>query len=322
MRKRNSDFNQYLVIIAAIVIIAIAFCILSPTFRTYTTVVTMMGYMYYILLMAIGVTFPLITGGVDLTMGTGLICYAVAGYHFVSTNNLPIGFALVVIVLMAVGFGAVNGILVTKFNLPAFLVTLCTMMVTRGIGTILSGGRSVSFPRAGEEGDWIVRIFRITTDSGFIIPIGLVWMIILMIIMHIILRHTCIGRYILAIGSNKEAFRLSGMSVFKWQVVAYIISGLFTGLAGIAYGATFSTVLPGSGGGFELDAISGAIIGGTSMSGGKGSIFGTFLGVVLISLLKTGLPFVGLQANWQQIVTGCILLFAIAVGAKKDSKRA
>ena len=112
------------------------------------------------------------------------------------------------------------------------------------------------------------------------------------------------------------------MNVVKWQTIAYMISGFFAALAAIAYAATFSTITPGTGAGFELDAIGSAIIGGTAMTGGSGTIVGTFLGVLIISVLKTGLPFIGLQANWQQLITGVILIAAVTMDVVRNSKRA
>ena len=138
--------------------------------------------------------------------------------------------------------------------------------------------------------------------------------------MAFILNHTKIGRYTFAIGSNKEATRLSGVNVRKYHVIAYVLSGLFAGLAAIAYAATFPTVQPGPGAGFELEAIGGAIIGGVSASGGVGSIEGTLLGVLVICILKTGLTFVGLQANWQQIITGAVLIGAVLIDIIKRKK--
>ncbi len=132
-----------------------------------------------------------------------------------------------------------------------------------------------------------------------------------MIVMSFVLNHTKMGRYTRAIGSNKEATRLSGVNVKFYHVMAYVICGLFAGLAAIAYSAIFATVQPGSGAGFELDAIGGAIVGGTSMTGAVGSITGTLVGVFVICLLKTGLPFIGLTANWQQIITGLVLIAAV-----------
>ena len=152
-------------------------------------------------------------------------------------------------------------------------------------------------------GGWFRSIFKIQV-GGQNIPIGFLWIILLVIVMSFVLNHTKMGRYTRAIGSNKEATRLSGVNVKFYHIMAYVICGLFAGLAAIAYSAIFATVQPGSGAGFELDAIGGAIVGGVSMSGAVGSITGTLIGVFVICLLKTGLPFIGLTANWQQIITG------------------
>ena len=171
-------------------------------------------------------------------------------------------------------------------------------------------------------GGWFRSLFKII-DKGTLIPVGFGIVIIAVIVMTIVLNRTKIGRYIIAIGSNKEAARLSGVNVVKHQMMAYIISGFFAGLAGIAYAATFSSsVAPGTGAGLELDAIGAAIIGGTSMTGGSGSIIGTLLGVFVMSLLKTGLPYIGLQANWQQIITGLVLIAAIYIDVLKNKRAA
>ena len=303
---------QRLVIIGVLVILFAFFCIASESFRRYTTIITMCSYMYYIMLMAIGVTFPLLTGGVDLSIGTGIICYSIVGSFLIRQGGMPIGIGMLVTVGMGVAIGLINGLIVAKLDLPPFITTLCTMMAVRGLGSILTGGMSGVWPMAGQEGSWFRDIFKFTYN-GTIYPVGMLLIFILIVIMSVILNHSRTGRYILAIGSNKEALKLSGVSVVRWHVMAYVISGFFAGLAAIAYAGTFSNITPGTGAGLELDAIGGAIIGGTAMRGGSGSIVGTFLGVCLISLLKTGLPYIGLQANWQQIITGSILIAAVTI---------
>lgn len=310
---------QQLVVLGVIIVLFAFFSIASESFRRYTTFVTLCNYMYYILLMAIGVTFPLITGGVDLSMGTGLICYSIVGSYVISQKGMPVWAGMLVTIALSIIIGFANGIIVAKLNLPPFITTLCTMMIARGMGSILTGGLSGVWPMAGSEGGWCRSIFKITVDKK-IIPIGMIWMFVLIVIMSLILRKTRVGRYIIAVGSNREALRLSGVNVVKWHVIAYVISGLFAGFAAIAYACTFTNITPGTGAGLELDAIGSAIIGGTSMTGGKGSIVGTFLGVLVISLLKTGLPYIGLQANWQQIITGLVLIVAVTIDMAKNNK--
>ena len=310
---------QRLVIFGVLVILFAFFCIMSPSFRKYSTILTMTSYMYYIMLMAIGVTFPLLTGGVDLSIGTGLVCYSIVGSYLMRQMGLPIWVAMLVTVGMGIFFGFINGVVVAKLNLPPFITTLCTMMIVRGLGSILTSGMTGVWPMAGQDGSWFRDLLKYKVN-GTIYPGGLLIIVILVIIMSIVLNHSRIGRYIIAIGSNKEALKLSGVNVARWHVMAYVFSGFFAGLAAIAYAGTFSSITPGTGAGFELDAIGGAIIGGTAMTGGSGSIVGTFLGVCLISLLKTGLPYVGLQANWQQIITGAIIIVAVTIDMARRRK--
>ena len=270
--------------------------------------------------MSVGVTFPLITGGVDLSIGTGLICYSLAGGYLVTQKGWPVAAGLLVTVLLGIVIGILNGVLVSFMELPPFLTTLCTCMITRGLGSIFSKGFGISWPAAGAPGGWFRSIFKISTADGKMIPLGFLWMLIIVALMAFVLNHTKLGRYIIAIGSNKEATRLSGVNVKFYHTMAYVISGFFAGLAAIAYSAIFATVQPGTGAGFELEAIGGAIIGGVSASGGSGSVEGSLIGVFVICLLKTGLPYIGLQANWQQIITGLVLIGAVLVDILKKKK--
>ena len=311
--------GQKFIVLLVVIALYIFFSILSPDFRKYTTTLTILDYSYYIVLMAIGVTFPLITGGVDLSIGTGLICYSLAGGYLI----LHMGWPTWAGILVAIGFGfvigLVNGLLVSLMNLPPFLATLCTCMITRGLGSICSNGFGISWPAAGAEGGWFRTVFKVTIGNTKY-PIGFLWVFLLVLIMAFVLNHTKMGRYTIAIGSNKEAAILSGINVKFYHTCAYVISGLFAGLAAVAYSATFPTVQPGSGAGFELEAIGGAIIGGVSASGGVGSIVGSLIGVFVICLLKTGLPYIGLEANWQQIITGLVLIGAVMVDIIKKRR--
>lgn len=303
-----------------IVAMVILFSFLSPTFRTYPTLVSVLDNSYYITLMVLGVTFPLITGGVDLSIGTGLVSYALIGGYLIVHQNMPVGVGILACVGMGVLIGILNGILVAVMDLPPFLATLCTCMITRGLGPALCGGFGVSWPSALSETGQFRYIFKFISGNGTVVPIGIVLMLALVLIMSFVLEHTRVGRYTIAIGSNKEATKLAGVNVKFYHILAYVISGLFAGLAGVAYAATYATIYPGSGAGFELDAIGGAIVGGVSASGGVGTIVGAFLGVIVICLMKVGLPFIGLQANWQQIFTGIVLIAAVLIDVIKKRK--
>ena len=308
--------GQKFIVLLVVIALFIFFSVMSPNFRKYTTFVNILDFSYYITLMAIGVAFPLMTGGVDLSIGAGLVCYSLVGGYLIVYQGWPTWAGMLVSILMGCAVGVLNGCLVALMDLPPFLATLCTCMITRGLGSIIVGGFGISWPAAAAEGGWFRSIFKIQVN-GTNIPIGFIWIILLVILMTFVLNHTKIGRYTLAIGSNKEATRLSGVNVKFYHIFAYVISGFFAGLAAISYSAIFATVQPGSGAGFELEAIGGAIIGGVSMSGGAGSITGTLAGVFVICMLKTGLPFIGLTANWQQIITGFVLIAAVLVDILK-----
>lgn len=307
-------------VLGIIVAMVVLFSILSPTFRTYPTLVSVLDNSYYITLMALGVTFPLITGGVDLSIGTGLASYALIGGFLVVQKGMPIGVGLAACIGIGVVIGLFNGVLIAFMDLPPFLATLCTCMITRGLGPALCGGFGVSWPSAISPQGAFRNVFKFISPGGTVIPVGIVSMLVLVAVMSFVLDHTRVGRYTIAIGSNKEATRLAGVNIKFYHVLAYVISGFFAGLAGVAYASTYATIYPGSGAGFELDAIGGAIVGGVSASGGVGTILGSFLGVIVICLMKVGLPFIGLQANWQQIFTGIVLIVAVLIDVLKKKK--
>lgn len=320
MAKKRIISGREAIVIGIIIAMIAVFSLLSPTFRTYQTAVSVLDVSYYVALMALGVTFPLITGGVDLSIGTGLVSYALIGGYLIVHKGMPVPVAIIVAVLVGVLIGLFNGVLVAIMDLPAFLATLCTCMITRGLGPALCGGFGVSWPSALEETGAFRKVFKMTSASGQILPTGIVLILVLVIVMSFVLNHTKVGRYTIAIGSNKEATKLAGVNVRFYHIFAYVISGFFAGLAGVAYAATYATIYPGAGAGFELDAIGGAIVGGVSASGGSGTIFGAFLGVIVISLMKVGLPFIGLQSNWQQIFTGLVLIGAVLIDIVKKKK--
>lgn len=220
---------------------------------------------------------------------------------------------MVVILVLGILFGMANGLMVSVMGLPAFIATLGMMMITRGLGSIVTATASVTFPQGESAGSWFRNIFKFQGEGLPLagIPTGFILLIVLAIIMSIFLNKTRPGRYILALGSNKEATRLSGVNVVKWETLAYVISGFFAALAGISYAAVYLTIMPGTGNGYELDAIAGVVIGGTSLSGGVGSVSGTLIGVFIMSVLKTGLPFIGLQPHYQLFITGFVLIIAV-----------
>lgn len=237
--------TQKIVVVLVIIFLAIMFSVGSPAFRQYSTLVSIFDYSYYISFMAIGVTFCLITGGVDLSIGTGMICYALFGGHLITKVGMPVVVGMLAAIALGVLIGLLNALLVAVMDLPPFIATLGTMMITRGLGSLLTGAMSVTWPPAAAENGWFRSIFKLKMN-GKMIPVGFILVLICVILMSIFLNKTRAGRYIIAIGSNKEATRLSGVNVVKYQSLAYLISGFFAGLAGIAYAATFQAIPPGT----------------------------------------------------------------------------
>lgn len=307
--------SQKFIAILALVAIYLFFAISSSSFRSTDTLVSIFDASYYIGFLAIGVTFVIITGGIDLSIGTVMICSAIIGGVFLNLG-LPMWLVLLAIITIGALFGLVNGVLVARFKLPSFIATLGTMMIAQGLGSIVSNAQSVTFPLRGDAGDFYKSIFRL--ENNF--PVGIIVLVVLAVLAAIVLNKTKIGRYIFSIGSNREATRLSGVNVNKWEASAYIISGIFAGIAGIAYAATYTTVLPGEGAGFELDAIAGVVIGGTSLSGGIGSILGTVIGVFIMSVLKVGLPYIDFQPHYQVFITGIVLIIAVYFDVRSRRK--
>ena len=292
--------NQRTIVIAALILICIAFAAITPEkFLQITTFTNIAKSAYYVAFMAIGVTFVIGTGGIDLSIGTIAICSALIGGTLME-KGVPMGIVLLVILLSGALFGLINGLMVAKMGLPAFIATLGTMMMSRGLGSIVSGTKTISFPQGDSAGAWFREFFMITKDGGILpknFPTGFVLLAVIAVVMALILNKTKTGRYILSIGSNKEATRLSGINVVKYETLAYV--------------AVFTTAQPNTGNGFELDAIAGVVIGGTSLAGGVGTILGTIVGVFIMTVLKIGFPYIGVQSHYQLFITGIILIFAV-----------
>lgn len=313
---KNIVGSQKFIAGLALVAIYTFFAITSKSFRSMDTLVSIFDASYYIGFLAIGVTFVIITGGIDLSIGTVMMCSAIIG-GVLYNLGMPMWLVLICIVLVGTLFGFINGTLVARFKLPSFIATLGTMMVARGLGSIVSNVQSVTFPLRGTDDGFYKSIFRFTNNF----PMGIFVLITLAILAAVVLNKTKIGRYIFSIGSNREATRLSGVSVDRWEISAYVISGMFAGFGAIAYAATYTTILPGEGAGFELDAIAGVVIGGTSLSGGVGTILGTVIGVFIMSVLKVGLPYIDLQPHYQLFITGIVLIIAVYFDVRSRRKR-
>lgn len=301
---------------AVLILLYLFFAIFGRNFFTIDAAIYILDSSYYVAFMAIGITFVIITGGIDLSIGANMMCGALMG-GLLFKHGVNIWICLAFIVAICTAIGLINGLLIAYLKLPPFIATLGTQMVCMGMGSIATKVQTMSFPTIGTEGSifksYVYKIKEGALADTFLnnFPTGLIWVLIAFIIAFILLNKTRFGRYTFAIGSNEEATRLSGVKVGKWKCIIYTFCGLFCGFAGIIYAGAYTSIIPGTGNGLEMDAIAGAIIGGTSMSGGKGSLTGTMIGVLIMNVLKQGLMSMQLQSQWQTFFTGIVIILAV-----------
>jgi ribose transport system permease protein len=303
----------------ALLILYVFFGFFGRNYFSYPTLVNIINAAYYIGFISMGVTFVIISGGIDLSIGTVMMCAAIIG-GTVLKRGWPMVPSLLLIVAVGGAFGFFNGIMVSRLKMPPFIVTLGTMMISMGIGSIFANVQSATFPIRGMPGGWFKDIFLYLDARGAAYPTGAILLVAVTVICHLLLSNTKLGRYTYAIGSNQEAARLSGVDVKKSQVLVYVIAGCTAGIGGISYAAIYTTVLPAQGQGFELYAIAAAVIGGTSLSGGIGTIWGTIIGVFIMSVLSTGLPSLNLEAHYQTFFTGIIVIGAVLLDMYRNRK--
>ncbi len=331
MANNGTDINRtqrflergmkYALAPAALVILYVFFGIFGRNFFSYPTLVNIIDAAYYIGFIAMGVTFVIITGGIDLSIGTVMMAATIIGGTALK-HGFPMVPSLLLIIAVGLTFGLFNGLMVSRLRMPPFIVTLGTMMISMGIGSIVSNVASATFPIRDSPGGWFKSIFLYLGPDGVGIPTGALLLVLVALVCHVMLSNTKLGRYTYAIGSNIEAARLSGVDVKKWQMLAYVIAGGTAGIGGISYAAIYTTVLPAQGQGFELYAIAAAVIGGTSLSGGVGTIWGTIIGVFIMSVLSTGLPALNLEAHYQTFFTGVIVIGAVLLDMYRNRKAA
>lgn len=317
LKSKNSTSFQKIVALGTILILYIFFSIFGNNFFSVSTLVNILDSSYYIGFLAIGMTFIIITGGINLASGTIMMCSALLGGVAYNVWHWPLVLSIVFIFLVSTTFGFINGILIAKLKLPPFIATLGTMSISMGLGAIISKVMTMRYPTVTDADGWFKFVFY-KTSGGF--PVGVLWLAAALVIAYIILNKTRIGRYTFAIGSNEEATRLSGVKVERWKTVVYTIDGFFGGFAAIMYAAAYTSIIPSTGNGLEMFAISGVVIGGTSMSGGIGTVSGTIIGVFMMSVLKQGLMSMNLQGQWQTFVTGFVVIGAVLLDVYRNKK--
>ncbi len=302
---KKIGFNR-LVLIVVLLLMYLLFCITTGgKFAGLPRILSALNYVYFLGFLSLGVTFVIATGGIDFSIGPVMFCSALISGYCITSYGLPIGFALFISVLVGFLFGCFNGYLVAYWKVPPFIVSMASMNIAKGVASVFTKTQSVSWPQAA-QGGWFRKLVRLGNA-----PMGLIIFVIAAIICAIILNKTKPGRYILCLGSNREAVRLSGVNTKKWEMLAYVICGTLVGIAAIFFVGAYTTVQPGYGDQYNNEAIAGCVMGGTSMVGGLASISGTVIGVFIIALLQEGILALGFTKDYQLIITGVIVIAAV-----------
>ena len=310
--------KQNMIIVAALVVLILVFTALNPNFAGKYNIVSIAQSLAPYAVLGLGVTFAIATGGIDLSIGTVCIASAVLAGKMLTLGLIPLWATIPVMIAIGTAFGFINGLLIAKAKLPAFIATLGTMMFSRGLSALIVVDPNIFYP----TGTWFNRTF--SNANG--IPVGLFWVLALMLVCMYLMYKCKIGRYILSIGSNEEATRLSGINTVKYKILAYTFSGMGAGIAAIFWAASFTTVASATGNGMELDAIAGVYIGGTSAAGGVASVLGTVIGAIMLVVIRSGLNFVLARFNLNlnatyvtYVLTGLIVVGAVFMDVIKNN---
>ncbi len=301
------DRLQQFLAFASLIVIFIFFSVASPNFLNYGNVTAILFSTVVIGTLALGTTFVIITGGIDLSIGTGMALCAVISGVLVVKAGLPVPLGVLGAVLFGGLIGLVNGLNIALLKIPPFIATLAMMLVAQGLALVISNSTPIYFNDAPSYS-------KISTGNlipGVNLPNAVIVLAVLAVVSAVLLNRTILGRYTYSIGSNEEATALSGINTRKWKVLIYTLAGLFIGLAGVLISARLGSAQPATGQGYELQAIAAVVIGGTSLTGGKGSIVGTVIGALIISVLNNGLQIMSIPQEWQNVILGCVILIAV-----------
>lgn len=310
MKNIYAKYKREILVLIATVIMSVVFTVLNPQFLTWRNMLTVFQQMVLNGLLAVGIMFTILTGGIDLSIGC---TFAIVGIAVASACVGGMNPLLAILIGLVVGaiLGLFNGFLVTNLKLQPFIATLGTMSLYRGIAYVVTGGTPVT-----NVPDSFRNIFNGQFPGG--IRYYVVVMIVVFVIAHIILSKTRTGDYLYAVGGNEEAAKLSGVNVRKTKYIAYIASGVCTAVAGLIMLASLGSAEATAGIGYETNAIAAAAIGGTSMAGGRGTALGTFFGALLLAVLKVGMVVINVDSFWQYVVTGLIIIVASYFEFVKD----
>ena len=304
---RFDFFGVLIVLVAIMIVVGIA----NPVFVSQENIINIFRSTSFVFIIGILMTFVLITGGLDLSVGAVMALGGVLSALAV-TNGLPVFLSVIIGLAFGLGIGLINGLLIVKLNIPALIVTLGMMYVCNGLTLIITLGKPV-YPLPDD--------FKVM-GQGFVgvIPNVVVIAIVLAVIATIILKFTRYGRSVYAVGGNRETARLSGINVNSVQISVYVLVAIAAALAGILMAGRLNSAQPSAGSGYELTVIAAVVIGGTSMFGGSGNVIGTFIGALLMTVIENGMLLLKISAYWQSFVVGIVIIFAVGLDQYRRKK--
>lgn len=306
IKSNLSALSLVFIVLGLGVILSIA----TPTFLTKANLLNILRQVSINGILAIGMSLVCLTGGIDLSVGSIVAFSGILAAGLINYSTLPIPLICLIAIVVGVVLGTINGYFVAYWDAPAFVVTLSMMTVARGLTYIYCDGKPISkLPDA---------FLQIGKGNLLGIPTPTVILLVVFIILSLMLSKFKVGRYIYAVGGNSQAAMVSGINVKRVTTLVYSLSGLCCGIAAVVLTARVSAGLPTAGDGYELDAIAATVIGGTSLSGGSGKLWGTVLGALLLGMVNTGLDLLNVTSYYQQVVRGLIILGAILIDSRRN----
>jgi len=312
--KKQSKARKFLgtyMLIIELVVLCVIMAFASPKFMDLKNWMNILLTASYSGLVAVGMTFVIITGGIDLSVGSILAFASMMGAYGITFWGFSLPIAIIFIILVGLGIGAAQGMLVSRLGMPAFIVTLAGMSIFRGLTLVVSGAKSIPNLPAP-----LVEFGNGKISDQIPIPFPVILLIGIFLLGFYILRYTSFGRGLYALGGNREATKLSGLNVKNIELGAFMISGVTAALAGIVTTSRLGTALPAAGDAIEMQGA--AVIGGASLAGGVGSMLGTFIGVLILGILNNGINLIGVDPLWQQVVSGAVILVAVLIDTLKN----
>lgn len=307
--KKMQGITNHIGLIGVIIALGIIFTSLNSVFLTGGNLLNIVRQASVMIIVAMGVTFVMISGELDLSIG-GIACFTGMAVSKLMTSGVGLGVSIFLGLLIGAVFGFVNGFLTTKFKLPSMIVTLATMSFANGSASLITGGTAIyGLPQAFE--------FLGRGYIGFL-PVQVLLMSIIVVLCAVILSKTLIGRYALAIGGSETVTKLAGIPVTKYKLIYFVFCGMCASFAGMILTSRLASGQPNLASNMMMDTITAVVIGGTAMSGGRGSIVGSLLGALLLTIISNGLTINGVNSFWQMIISAVILVLTIIARRKKD----